>query len=74
MPSVDDIIRFEDGEMSEEEVITFIQDGINRGWVWQLQGSYGRLAANLIASGDCVAAKNLEPKTNKYKPIRPLGA
>ena len=53
MPSVDDIIRFESGEMDFEEVVAFIQDGINRGWVWTLQGFYGRTAQSLIDDGYC---------------------
>ena len=53
MPDVDDIIRFEGGEMDFDEVVAFIQDGINRGWVWRLQGAYQRTARDLINSGHC---------------------
>ena len=54
MPNVDDIIRFENGEMNEEEVIDFIQGMIDSGVVWRLQGSYGRLAQFYIDQGLCV--------------------
>lgn len=54
MPKVEDIMAFEDGQMSDEQVVEFIQDGIDNGWVWCLQGSYGRLAARLIEQGLCV--------------------
>lgn len=53
MPDIDKIIRFESGEMPEDELIDFIQDGIDRGWVWKLQGFYGRAAAALIDAGLC---------------------
>ena len=39
MPDIDKIIAFE--------------NGIDKGWVWQLQGFYGRTAASLIDSGLC---------------------
>lgn len=51
MPDVDQIRRYEAGEMEPEEEIAFFQDGINKGWIWRLQGSYGRAAARLISAG-----------------------
>jgi hypothetical protein len=51
MPSVDKIISYESGEMEMEEVVEFFQDGIDSGWVWQLQGSYGRMARQLMDAG-----------------------
>lgn len=56
MPNIDDILRFEGGEMTEDEVIEFMQAGINAGWVWKLQGFYGRTAASLIEQGFCTPA------------------
>lgn len=56
MPNIDDILRFETGEMTEDEIIEFIQSGIDSGWVWQLQGFYGRTAASLIEQGLCTPA------------------
>ena len=50
---VDDIIKFEGGEMDKEETIEFFQGLIDTGMVGHLQGSYGRLAANLIENGYC---------------------
>lgn len=55
MPDVDKIIAFEQGDMGEEDVVAFIQDGIDRGWVWKLQGFYGRTAQSLIDAGLCHA-------------------
>ena len=50
---VDEIISYEQGEMNEEEMISFFQELINTGLAWKLQGSYGRTAMNLIEEGLC---------------------
>ena len=46
---------FEAGELDDEEVVELVQQGIDEGWVWQLQGSYGRLATQLLQQGRCTA-------------------
>lgn len=56
MPNIDTLIAFENGELTNDEVIDFIQDGIDKGWVWKLQGFYGRTARDLIEAGYCTAA------------------
>lgn len=48
---VDDINRYESGEMSEQETIDFFQKLVNNGLAWKLQGSYGRVARSLLAAG-----------------------
>jgi len=55
MPNIDKIIAYENGELDENEVIALFQDGVDKGWVWQLQGAYGRQAAALIQEGLVVA-------------------
>jgi hypothetical protein len=45
------IIDYENGGMTEEETISFFQELVNSGLAWQLQGSYGRMAAYLIEKG-----------------------
>lgn len=55
MPNIDTLIAFENGELEEDEAISFIQDGIDKGWVWKLQGFYGRTAQSLIDNGLCTA-------------------
>ena len=45
------IIQYEDGEMSDEETVTFFQELVNNGMAWTLQGHYGRMAMHLIESG-----------------------
>lgn len=55
MPNIDQLIAFENGELEDDQVIEFIQDGIDKGWVWKLQGFYGRTARALIDTGLCHA-------------------
>lgn len=50
---VDRIIAYEQGELDDEEIVELFQDLINSKLVWQLQGHYGRVASDLIASGEC---------------------
>lgn len=54
--SVDKIMQFEGGDMTDDEVIDFFQGLIDTGLVWSLQGSYQRAAASLIDRGICNAA------------------
>lgn len=51
--NIDFIIRFENGEATDDEVIANFQAMIDDGSVWGLQGSYGRTAAALIEQGFC---------------------
>jgi hypothetical protein len=53
MIDVSRLMDYEDGTMSKEEVVDMFQELIDGGTVWQLQGSYGRMAANLIEAGLC---------------------
>lgn len=53
MPNIETLIAFENGELDQDETIEFIQDGIDKGWVWNLQGFYGRTAQSLITAGLC---------------------
>lgn len=48
---LDDIIRWENGDMDEGQEISFFQTLVNTGLAWRLQGSYGRTAAALIDAG-----------------------
>ena len=54
---VGEIIEFETGQMSEERIIAFFQKLVDTGIAWQLQGSYGRMAARLIEAGTIQARR-----------------
>ncbi len=54
MDLVDDVMAFENGEMSEEDTIVFFQGLVDSGLAWKLQGSYGRMAAALIRAGHVI--------------------
>ena len=49
------IIAYENGEMTYDEVLDFFQGLVDNGLAWQLQGHYGRMAANLIQEGEISA-------------------
>ena len=59
MPPIDQIIAYEAGDLSDEDTIALFQQGIDEGWVWILQGAYGRQAERLISCGLCTPAKEL---------------
>lgn len=50
---VTQIIKYEQGEMDEDEWIAFFQQLIDNGMAWSLQGHYGRTAHSLIEAGYC---------------------
>ena len=45
------IIEYEQGEMNDEDTVSFFQELVNSGMAWTLQGHYGRMAMHLIESG-----------------------
>ena len=49
--TVDKIIQYESGEMSEEDVIEFFAELIKNKTAWSLQGHYGRTANDFIENG-----------------------
>jgi hypothetical protein len=49
--NVDDIIAYEQGDLDPQKTIEMFAEGIKSGDVWKLQGSYGRTASSIIASG-----------------------
>ena len=53
MDQVDKIMAFEQGDLDEEGILELFQELIDSGLAWQLQGSYGRIARNLIEAGYC---------------------
>lgn len=51
------IIAYENGELTHEEVIELFQHLVNTGLAWQLQGHYGRTARDLIEAGEILPPK-----------------
>jgi hypothetical protein len=51
MVNVDKIIKFEQGDMNDEEIMDLFQELIDEGKSWG--GRYGRLANELIKRGIC---------------------
>ena len=53
MKNLNTIIQYENGELTEDEMIALFQELIDSGLAWKLQGSYGRTARDLIEQGLC---------------------
>ena len=51
MISIDKIMDYESGEMTQDEMIEMFAEMIKDGSVWSLQGHYGRTAKSLIENG-----------------------
>jgi hypothetical protein len=51
--SLDFIMAYENGELETEAIVDGFQCLIDSGLVWNLQGSYGRMATALIQRGYC---------------------
>jgi hypothetical protein len=48
---IDKLIKYESGEMNDEEQMEFFASLIKDGTCWNLQGHYGRCAKNYIDNG-----------------------
>ena len=53
MIDIDNVIKFESGQMNDDELVKFFQELIDSGDVWKLQGMYGRTAMALVEDGLC---------------------
>ena len=63
---VDEIIKYENGQMEYDDCIVFFQKLIDTGTAWRLQGHYARTAQNLIREGLC----KRPPTMGEVDPIR----
>lgn len=50
-PSISTIIRYEQGELDDDEIIELFAVLVETGMAWQLQSGYGRTAIQLIDAG-----------------------
>ena len=48
---VDQLIAYEEGQITEDQEIAFFEHLIETGTCWQLSGHYQRVAATLIEAG-----------------------
>lgn len=62
MSHIDQIIAYENGELSEKETIELFQELVDTGMAWCLQGHYGRIAETLIELGYISAPKSERSK------------
>ena len=51
MINIDQLMRYEQGELDEMEMIDFFQGLVDSGAAWSLQGHYGRVAGAMIEAG-----------------------
>jgi hypothetical protein len=49
--NIDQIIAYEQGELSGDEIIKLFQELLKTGLCWSLQGHYGRTAKDLLEAG-----------------------
>ncbi len=51
MQLVDQLIAYEEGQLTEDEEMALFEHLVETGTCWQLQGHYQRVAATLIEAG-----------------------
>ena len=64
MQLVDQLIAYEEGQLTEDEEIAFFEQLVETGPCWQLQGHYQRVAATLIEAGLIASPVHTEANTS----------
>ena len=64
--NVENIIKYESGEMGLGEMVQFFADMIKSGDVWSLQGHYGRNATAIIEAGIVDREGNIDEDMLNY--------
>lgn len=65
------IIAYESGELNDEQTIDLFQHLVDNGMAWQLQGSYGRTANDLLEAGLIHPPKNRSGKDYYGNDMKP---
>lgn len=69
------VLAYEGEELTDDEVVAGFQQLINSGLAWELQGSYGRIANDLIEQGLCTRPPQKQPDGLKnHKPFESVSA
>jgi len=61
---VDQLIAYEEGQLTEDEEIAFFEHLVQTGTCWQLQGHYQRVGATLIEAGLIKSPVHTEASTS----------
>lgn len=48
---LDQMVKWEEGTLSEEDTVNLFQELVTTGIAWQLQGMYGRQASAMLDAG-----------------------
>jgi hypothetical protein len=62
---VDQLIAYEEGQLTEDEEIAFFEHLVETGMCWQLQGHYQRVAATLMEAGLISSPVHAETNTSR---------
>jgi hypothetical protein len=62
---VDQLIAYEEGQITGDEEVAFFEQLVQTGTCWQLQGHYQRVAATLIEAGLISSPVHAEANASK---------